>query len=108
MGEPHSVSGFYRNYGKRVIDLVLAVGALLIAGPVLLVLALVSSRKIGRPVFFSQERAGLDGKCFRIIKFRTMTNTSDAQGCLLPDEERLGPWGKFLRSTSLDELPELI
>lgn len=93
---------------KRLFDFVLAGLALIILGPLFLVLAVIVRLGIGRPVFFRQERAGLQGECFKIIKFRTMTDACDAQGQLLPDAQRLRRCGRFLRSTSLDELPELI
>ncbi|MGI6790910.1 MAG: sugar transferase [Aminivibrio sp.] len=76
--------------------------------PVLLVLAVLVRKKLGSPVFFKQQRPGLNGKIFTMYKFRTMTDARNEEGNLLPDENRLPPFGKFLRSTSLDELPELI
>jgi lipopolysaccharide/colanic/teichoic acid biosynthesis glycosyltransferase len=97
----------YHRYGKRLIDIFVALSALILLSPVLLVLAIMVRVKLGAPVIFRQERPGLHGKPFRMVKFRTMTNARDAQGVLLPSAERLTPFGRFLRSTSLDELPEL-
>ncbi len=98
---------FYRRIGKRMCDIVGAVVALLLLLPLMLALALLVRRHLGTPVFFRQERPGRGGKPFTLIKFRTMNDARDAQGRLLPDAERLTPFGRFLRSTSLDELPEL-
>lgn len=97
----------YRRYGKRVLDLILVVPALILLAPAMAILALLIRLRMGSPVLFTQERAGKDGKPFRLYKFRSMTNARDAQGNLLPDEQRLTPFGKFLRSASLDELPQL-
>lgn len=98
----------YRSYGKRVFDLVLAILALVVFGPLLVLLAICVRLRIGSSVLFRQERPGLHGKPFTLLKFRTMTDAGDASGNLLPDAERLIDFGRFLRSTSLDELPELI
>jgi len=92
---------------KRVVDVVGAGLGLLVLSPVLVVIAVVVRRRLGSPVLFSQERPGLGGRAFKIRKFRTMTDQRDAEGALLPDGERLTPFGRWLRSTSLDELPEL-
>ena len=92
---------------KRPFDLALSLSALLVLAPVVAVLALLVRVKLGAPVFFRQQRPGLHGKPFRMVKFRTMTDARDAQGNLLPDADRLTSFGKFLRSSSLDELPEL-
>jgi sugar transferase EpsL len=97
----------YRAAGKRFLDLILAILMLVLLSPVLALLALLVRLKVGSPVLFRQRRPGLHGKPFTIYKFRTMTNDCDAQGNLLPPAERLMPFGRFLRSTSLDELPEL-
>ncbi len=93
---------------KRLFDLVATGGGCLLIWPVLLVLALLVRIKHGAPVFFRQQRPGLHGTPLFMYKFRTMTNESDAEGKLFPDEKRLTRLGRFLRSTSLDELPEFI
>lgn len=93
---------------KRAMDIVLASIALFFFAPVLLVVSLMVKRKLGSPVLFCQRRPGKDGKPFTMIKFRTMRDAVDEQGNPLPDAERLTDFGKFLRATSLDELPELI
>ncbi|SUA99147.1 Putative colanic biosynthesis UDP-glucose lipid carrier transferase [Pannonibacter phragmitetus] len=93
---------------KRFVDVVLVLLAAPLWVPLLAMLAIVVRVKLGSPVFFSQIRPGRDGKPFRLIKFRSMTNARDASGALLPDAERLPPFGRLLRSTSLDELPELL
>ena len=92
---------------KRLIDFIVALVALIVALPVLLICALLIRLFIGKPVLFKQTRPGLNAKPFNMVKFRTMTNERDEHGNLLPDEKRLTRLGKFLRSTSLDELPEL-
>lgn len=101
------MNGFYRRWGKRLFDLAVAVPALVVLGPVLGVLALLVRWQLGAPVLFRQQRPGLHGRPFTLYKFRTMTEARDAEGHLLPDAQRLTPFGRFLRSTSLDELPEL-
>jgi lipopolysaccharide/colanic/teichoic acid biosynthesis glycosyltransferase len=98
----------YAMIGKRLLDLLIVIPALIALSPLIAVLAVLVRIKLGSPVLFTQERPGLHAKPFRLIKFRTMTNARDASGNLLPDEKRLGRFGRFLRSTSLDELPELI
>ncbi|MDR0885587.1 MAG: sugar transferase [Clostridiales Family XIII bacterium] len=95
-------------YIKRMLDFVAAFVMLLVLCIPMLILSLLVAVKLGRPVLFSQERPGLDEKIFRIQKFRTMTDEVDANGTLLPDAVRLTRFGSLLRSTSLDELPELI
>jgi len=95
-------------YGKRLFDLVLTVPALVLFSPVLVVLALLVRLKLGSPILFRQIRPGLNEKPFNMLKFRTMTNARDKDGNLLPDEQRLTRFGRFLRSTSLDELPEVL
>ena len=100
-------ASFYEKYMKRALDIVLSGVAMLVLSPVLLVTALLVRTKLGSPVLFHQDRPGRDGKIFRLYKFRSMTDERDAQGELLPDEIRLTKFGKLLRSTSLDELPEL-
>lgn len=92
---------------KRLFDILVASLALFLLAVPLALLAWQVRRKLGSPVLFSQVRPGLNGKPFKMIKFRTMTDTRDANGDLLPDAERLTPFGKWLRATSLDELPEL-
>lgn len=100
--------GLYEKYIKRPQDFILAMIALILLSPVLLVVAILVRIKLGSPIIFKQERPGLTGKIFTLYKFRTMTDEKDQNGNLLPDEERLTAFGKFLRSTSLDELPELL
>ena len=99
--------GIYEKYIKRPQDFILALIALIVLFPLLLVTAFLVRIKLGSPVIFKQPRPGLDGKIFNMYKFRTMTDERDADGNLLPDEKRLTKFGKILRSTSLDELPEL-
>lgn len=100
--------GFYEKYIKRPQDFLCALLACIVLSPVMLIVAILVRTKIGSPVLFSQERPGLNGKIFKLYKFRTMTNQKDKDGNLLPDEQRLTSFGKALRSTSLDELPELV
>ena len=100
-------SGLYRSFGKRLFDLFVAAPALLLLSPVLGVLALLVRIKLGVPVFFRQARPGLNGRSFMTCKFRTMHDTRDEHGDLLPNGDRLPSFGRFLRSTSLDELPQL-
>lgn len=97
----------YRRFGKRCLDFILSFCAILILSPVYLVLMVLVRVKLGSPVFFRQKRPGKDGVIFGMYKFRSMTEERDENGELLPDEQRLTPFGKKLRSTSLDELPEL-
>ena len=99
--------GFYRKYGKRMLDLSIAIPALIVAAPILAVVAILVRIYLGSPVLFRQERPGRGGRLFRICKFRTMTDARDANGNLLYDDKRLTAFGKFLRASSLDELPEL-
>lgn len=101
-------AGFYEKYIKRLLDIVLSILALVVLSPVLLVLAILVRIKLGSPVIFRQPRPGKNGKIFNLYKFRTMTDARDENGELLPDETRLTLFGKWLRSTSLDELPELL
>ena len=93
---------------KRVFDFSVAAAALLLLAPVLIAVALLVRLRLGSPVLFRQTRPGLHGKPFEILKFRTMIDARSADGTLLSDAERLPPFGRWLRSTSLDELPELI
>ena len=104
----HKPCGPYERFVKRGLDAFLATGALIVLSPVLLVTAILVRVKLGSPVFFTQERPGRDGKIFKLYKFRTMTDARDENGELLPDDQRLPAFGQKLRSTSLDELPELI
>ena len=97
----------YRRWGKRVLDAVVSATALLLLTPVLLVAFVLVRWNLGRPAFYRHLRPGRDGAAFVLYKFRTMTEARDADGELLPDEERVTSLGKFLRSTSVDELPEL-
>ena len=92
---------------KRVFDFIVALTALIVLFPVLLVLYVVIAIKMGIPVFFVQARPGMHGRIFKMIKFRSMTDAKNASGELLPDAERLPAFGQMLRATSLDELPEL-
>ena len=100
--------GFYEKYVKRPQDFILSLIALILLSPVLLFVAVLVRIKLGSPVIFKQERPGLNRKIFTMYKFRSMSNSKDESGELLPDEERLTKFGKALRSTSLDELPELL
>lgn len=106
-------AGLYEKYIKRILDFLLAFCALIVLSPVLLIVAILVRMKLGSPIIFKQERPGkIDSstgkeKIFTLCKFRTMTDAKDANGNLLPDEIRLTKFGKWLRSTSLDELPEL-
>lgn len=93
---------------KRLFDVTMSLLALVVLSPVLIAVALLILRKLGSPILFRQIRPGRFGQPFEILKFRTMTDAKDDRGNLLPDEARLTPFGKFLRSSSLDELPELI
>ena len=99
--------GLYRRFFKRPMDFILALFALIVLSPVFLVVAVLVRFKLGSPVIFKQKRPGLNEKIFTMYKFRTMTDERDENGELLPDEVRLTRFGRMLRSTSLDELPEL-
>lgn len=100
--------GFYERYIKRPQDFCCALAAIIVLSLVMAVTAVLVRIKLGSPVIFKQKRPGLNGKIFTLYKFRTMTDKKDKNGELLPDEERLTRFGKILRSTSLDELPELV
>ena len=100
-------AGFYEKFVKRFLDFFLSGMALIILSPVLLVTAILVRVKLGSPVIFCQERPGKDEKIFKLHKFRSMSDARDENGELLPDEVRLGKFGRTLRATSLDELPEL-
>lgn len=102
------VKDMYKNFLKRVFDCLLSGFVLVILSPIILVTALLVRVKIGNPVIFKQERPGKDEKIFMLYKFRSMTDKKDEQGNLLSDEERLSRFGRILRTTSLDELPEFI
>ena len=99
--------GIYARYIKRILDVLLSGCALVVLSPVLLIVAVLVRTKLGSPVIFCQERPGKDEKIFKMYKFRSMTDARDENGELLPDEVRLTKFGRALRSTSLDELPEL-
>ena len=97
----------YAKYFKRMLDFTLSLGAIIVLSPILLVLTIVGAVAMGGNPFFTQDRPGKNEKIFKLVKFRTMNNKKDKKGDLLPDEKRLTSYGKWLRSTSLDELPEL-
>ncbi|MGN7938757.1 sugar transferase [Virgibacillus sp. 6R] len=99
--------GIYKSYIKRPMDFILSLIAIILLSPVFVIVAILVRIKLGSPVLFKQRRPGLNEKIFMMYKFRTMTDERDETGELLPDEVRLTKFGKFLRSTSLDELPEL-
>ena len=99
--------GVYARYIKRILDVLLSGCALIVLSPVLLIVAVLVRTKLGSPVIFCQERPGKDEKIFKMYKFRSMTDARDENGELLPDELRLTKFGRALRATSLDELPEL-
>ncbi|MBQ6806772.1 MAG: sugar transferase [Lachnospiraceae bacterium] len=98
----------YARFIKRILDFLLSLCAIIVLSPVLLVLCILVRTKLGSPIFFKQERPGRNEKIFTLCKFRTMTDERDENGNLLPDNVRLTKFGKFLRATSLDELPELL
>lgn len=97
----------YRRYIKRLLDFILSLLAIIILSPIYLIVAILVRTKLGSPIIFTQERPGKDEKIFKMYKFRSMTNETDEEGNLLPDDDRLPRFGRILRSTSLDELPEL-
>jgi undecaprenyl phosphate N,N'-diacetylbacillosamine 1-phosphate transferase len=101
-------AGIYRRFIKRPMDFILSFSALIVLSPILLIVALLVRVKLGSPVLFKQKRPGLHEEIFMMYKFRTMTDERDDMGYLLPDSARLTKFGKILRSTSLDELPELL
>lgn len=103
----HKPYGPYERFIKRPQDFLCALLATIVLSPVMLITAILVRIKLGSPVLFTQERPGKDGKIFKLYKFRTMTDARDEKGKLLPDDQRLPKFGQKLRSTSLDELPEL-
>ena len=103
----HKPYGPYEKFIKRPLDMILSTLALIVLSPILLITAVLIRVKLGSPVLFTQERPGKNEKIFKLYKFRTMTDKRDENGKLLPDTDRLTPFGKKLRATSLDELPEL-
>lgn len=103
----NSKGGIYRRFVKRPMDFILSLIAIIVLSPVLLIVALLVRTKLGSPVLFKQKRPGLNEEIFMMYKFRTMTDERDDKGELLPDSIRLTKFGRLLRSTSLDELPEL-
>src|SRR5262245_15126795 len=104
---PRGPGTLYDRLVKRAFDVSASAGALMVLSPLLAGVAIAVLKKHGRPVVFRQTRTGRDGRPFEILKFRTMTNERDANGVLLPDKQRLTSLGRWLRSTSIDELPEL-
>lgn len=106
MKQIHKPYGPYEKYFKRPIDMICALLAIVVFGWLYILVAILVRVKLGSPVLFKQERPGKDEKIFKLYKFRTMTDAKDAEGNLLPDEVRLTKFGKWLRATSLDELPE--
>lgn len=98
---------FYQKYGKRIFDIILSFFAIILLSPVLLILYLLVRTKLGKPAIFTQERPGKNEEIFKLYKFRSMTDDRDSKGDLLADDKRITFFGKKLRSTSLDELPEL-
>jgi undecaprenyl phosphate N,N'-diacetylbacillosamine 1-phosphate transferase len=102
------MGGIYSKYTKRPMDIILSLIAIIVLSPILIVVILLVRVKLGSPVLFKQKRPGLNEKIFMMYKFRTMTDERDENGELLPDSVRLTKFGVFLRSTSLDELPELL
>ena len=104
----HKPYGPYERFIKRGLDAFLATGALIVFSPVLIIVAILVRTKLGSPVLFTQDRPGKDEKIFKLYKFRSMTNAKNEYGKLLPDDVRLTKFGRILRSTSLDELPELL
>lgn len=104
----HKPYGPYERFIKRFLDAFLSTGALIVLSPILLITAILVRIKLGSPVLFTQDRPGRNEKIFKLYKFRSMTNQQDENGKLLPDDVRLTKFGRILRSTSLDELPELL
>lgn len=98
----------YKKFVKRFLDIIISLTALILLSPVMLVVAILVRKKLGSPVIFKQERPGKNEKIFKLYKFRSMSDKKDENGKLLPDSQRLTKFGKILRATSLDELPELV
>lgn len=98
----------YKKFIKRLLDIIISLVGLIILSPIILIVAILVRIKLGSPVIFKQERPGKDEKIFKLYKFRSMNNKKDENGNLLPDKDRLTKFGKLMRATSLDELPELI
>ncbi len=98
----------YKKYVKRLLDILISLFGLIFLSPIILIVTILVRIKLGSPVIFKQDRPGKDGKIFRLYKFRSMSDKKDENGKLLPDSERLTKFGKILRATSLDELPELV
>ena len=107
MNNRHKPYGPYEKYFKRLLDIICCLAALLVFWWLYIIVAVLVRVKLGSPVMFKQDRPGKDGKIFKLYKFRTMTDERDKEGRLLPDDMRLTKFGRFLRSTSLDELPEV-
>ncbi len=107
MNNRHKPYGPYEKYFKRLLDIICCLAALLVFWWLYIIVAVLVRVKLGSPVLFKQDRPGKDGKIFKLYKFRTMTDERDKEGRLLPDDMRLTKFGRFLRSTSLDELPEV-
>ena len=106
--EVKSNNGIYRRFLKRPMDFILSLMAIIVLSPILIIVGILVRFKLGSPVLFKQKRPGLNEKIFTMYKFRTMTDEKDENGELLPDSVRLTKFGMMLRSTSLDELPELL
>jgi len=98
----------YRRFFKRLLDILLALAVIILLSPIFIIVAILVRINLGSPILFKQQRPGMNEQIFMLYKFRTMTNKRDANGELLPNRARLTKFGRFLRSTSLDELPELI
>lgn len=102
------MSNIWENFGKRIFDLILAFALIIVLSPAIIITAIMVRAKLGSPIFFTQRRIGKNTSEFNLYKFRSMTDERDENGELLPDEIRLTSFGKMLRSTSLDELPQII
>ena len=103
----HKPYGLYEKYFKRLVDIICGVSAIIIFSWLYIIIAIIVRVKLGSPVIFCQKRPGKNGEIFEMYKFRSMTNERDEKGTLLPDTKRLTKFGKMLRATSLDELPEV-